>query len=79
MNLSRITKPPNEGSWLDKIKSWSAAKKRKFLNSLSAEKAHLLRNDWLYNARAAQYHPPGDWDTWFILAGRGFGKTRSGA
>lgn len=79
MNLSRITTPPNEGNWLDTIKSWPMKKKRKLLNSLSDQQAHLLRNDWLYNARAGQYHPTGDWDTWFILAGRGFGKTRSGA
>ena len=23
--------------------------------------------------------PPGNWRTWLLLAGRGFGKTRSGA
>lgn len=30
-------------------------------------------------ARPNQLPPPGDWKTWMILAGRGFGKTRSGA
>lgn len=34
------------------------------------------RNWW---ARPNQLSPPGDWSTWLILAGRGFGKTRSGA
>ena len=29
--------------------------------------------------RAAQLPPPGDWQLWLILAGRGFGKTRAGA
>jgi hypothetical protein len=29
-------------------------------------------------ARQAQRPPPGDWRTWFVLAGRGFGKTRTG-
>lgn len=29
-------------------------------------------------ARPAQLAPEGDWSTWMILAGRGFGKTRSG-
>jgi hypothetical protein len=41
------------------------------------------RNDfaflWDYNARAEQLPPPGDWRVWMIMAGRGFGKTRSGA
>jgi phage terminase large subunit-like protein len=34
------------------------------------------RNWW---ARPDQLAPPGDWATWLILAGRGYGKTRSGA
>lgn len=33
--------------------------------------------DWW--ARPNQLAPAGDWATWLILAGRGFGKTRSGA
>lgn len=35
---------------------------------------------WLNTARPEQLPPPGDdWITWFIKAGRGFGKTRAGA
>lgn len=34
---------------------------------------------WPSIARPEQLEPPGDWDTWLILAGRGFGKTRTGA
>lgn len=30
-------------------------------------------------ARPAQVMPEGEWDTWMIRAGRGFGKTRAGA
>jgi phage terminase large subunit-like protein len=30
-------------------------------------------------ARENQLPPPGDWRTWLVLAGRGFGKTRTGA
>lgn len=41
------------------------------------------RNDfgyiWDYIARPEQLPPPGDWRIWMIMAGRGFGKTRSGA
>lgn len=42
---------------------------------------HLLnwRLRWLETARPKQLPPPGDWDTWLLLAGRGFGKTRIGA
>jgi len=31
------------------------------------------------HARASQHPPPGNWDTWMALAGRGWGKTRTGA
>lgn len=35
--------------------------------------------DWYHKARPNQLPPEGDWLTWLILAGRGFGKTRAGA
>lgn len=34
---------------------------------------------WRLHARPNQLPPEGDWDYWLILAGRGFGKTRTGA
>jgi phage terminase large subunit-like protein len=34
---------------------------------------------WEYQARSQQLPPPGEWRIWMIMAGRGFGKTRSGA
>lgn len=34
---------------------------------------------WLNRARPEQLLPPGDWLVWLLLAGRGFGKTRTGA
>lgn len=39
-----------------------------------------MRNQpWRVLARENQLPPPGDWRTWLLLAGRGFGKTRTGA
>ena len=35
--------------------------------------------DWKCNARPKQLRPPGAWRYWLVLAGRGFGKTRTGA
>ncbi len=35
--------------------------------------------DWKKVARPSQLPPKGDWRIWLILAGRGFGKTRTGA
>jgi phage terminase large subunit-like protein len=37
------------------------------------------RARWLETARPKQIPPDGDWSTWLLLAGRGFGKTRPGA
>jgi len=34
---------------------------------------------WRFWARPSQLPPEGDWRVWLLLAGRGFGKTRSGA
>ncbi len=34
---------------------------------------------WEVSARPNQRIPPGDWRVWLIMAGRGFGKTRTGA
>ncbi|MGH6996176.1 MAG: terminase large subunit domain-containing protein, partial [Stellaceae bacterium] len=36
-------------------------------------------DDWELWARPNQLPPLGDWRVWLLLAGRGFGKTRSGA
>jgi phage terminase large subunit-like protein len=35
--------------------------------------------DWKFWGRPNQQPPPGQWSTWLILAGRGWGKTRTGA
>lgn len=43
------------------------------------QRQETLRYDWQKNARQSQLPPKGDWRVWLILAGRGFGKTRTGA
>ena len=39
----------------------------------------MLRYEWEVFARDNQLCPAGDWYVWLILAGRGYGKTRTGA
>ena len=46
---------------------------------LTEAEADALIHDWGFWARPKQLAPVGPWLTWLILAGRGFGKTRSGA
>jgi predicted phage terminase large subunit-like protein len=51
----------------------------RFLRDQTPEIRRWLARDWLSVARPEQIEPEGDWRYWVILAGRGFGKTRSGA
>lgn len=47
---------------------------------LSPAEAEQLLYDWRgFLARPEQIAPEGDWDIWLVLAGRGFGKTETGA
>lgn len=49
-------------------------------NSIARRLADALASGgWRSTARPNQLPPPGDWNTWLLLAGRGFGKTRSGS
>lgn len=48
-------------------------------NLSDAEIAGLYYDFYTVFAREKQHPPSGDWLTWFILAGRGWGKTRTGA
>lgn len=41
--------------------------------------ALALADPWSAQARPEQLPPPGDWSSWLILAGRGWGKTRTGS
>ncbi len=48
--------------------------------SMTSNTPALQTDPWLKTGRANQQIPSGDaWKTWLILAGRGFGKTRTGA
>ncbi|RDV06070.1 ATP-binding protein [Sphingorhabdus pulchriflava] len=51
----------------------------KWLKEKKPEKLWQIEYDWPFWARTDQYPPPSDWRTWFVMAGRGFGKTRMAA
>lgn len=53
--------------------------RREVVSSLSLEEAGGLLYDWPFWARPSQMPPPGGWLVWLILAGRGWGKTRTAA
>ena len=49
------------------------------IDALTEAEAEALAYDWDWHARPKQLPPDGDWQYWLIIAGRGFGKTRTGA
>ena len=55
------------------------ANRAKLLATLSEKECDEVFHDWSLWARPEQTPPPGDWVYWLILAGRGAGKTRTGA
>ncbi|MBU2527513.1 MAG: terminase family protein [Bacteroidetes bacterium] len=69
----------NENSLIKSLVLLSEQERTKFLNSLSEKEAEDLLYDWTVWARPHQLPPPGEWLTWMILTGRGWGKTRCGA
>jgi phage terminase large subunit-like protein len=64
---------------LDYLVDLAEAERLRELKELSDEQKKELRTHWKVWARKSQLPPDGDWRTWLILAGRGFGKTRAGA
>ena len=55
------------------------AERLKELRKLSEPERKEFRTHWRLWARSTQLPPQGDWRTWLVMAGRGFGKTRAGS
>ncbi|MDP8915624.1 MAG: terminase family protein, partial [Pseudomonadota bacterium] len=63
-------------SWLASL---PAEVRTRALGKLTEAEAEALLHDWRFIARPEQLAPEGDWRVWAYIAGRGAGKTRSGA
>jgi phage terminase large subunit-like protein len=64
----------------EKLASLPASDRAAALAVLTDKEAESLLFDWRgFLARPNQMMPDGNWDIWLLLAGRGFGKTRTGA
>jgi predicted phage terminase large subunit-like protein len=61
------------------LASLPEALRNELIAALSPAEARALLYDWPFWARPNQLPPGGDWRVWLLLAGRGFGKTRTGA
>jgi phage terminase large subunit-like protein len=67
-------------SQAERLAHLTPAERAEALAGLTPAQATQLLYDWRgFNARPEQVLPEGDWDIWLVLAGRGFGKTRTGA
>src|SRR5256885_735260 len=54
-----------------------ATREPRMADSFAAQLADALGTSWPAIARPNQLPPPGNWQVWLLLAGRGFGKTRT--
>jgi phage terminase large subunit-like protein len=63
-------------NWLSSL---PPADLRRLLDGLDPLEAAVCLYEWRFWARANQLPPAGGWQVWLLLAGRGFGKTRTGA
>jgi phage terminase large subunit-like protein len=61
------------------LASLPAALRNELIAALSPAQADALLHNWAFWARPTQLPPEGTWRVWLLLAGRGFGKTRTGA
>ena len=61
------------------IRSLTPKARKDFVSKLTDAEVAVLLYDWTIWARDKQLPPLDDWRVWLILAGRGFGKTRTGA
>lgn len=85
--MSQMSPTPTPAPESDWLRSWASnlplEERRAALaaalraGALEDEEAQAALYAWeVFWARPNQLAPPGDWSTWLLLAGRGFGKTR---
>lgn len=63
----------------EEIAQLDEAERLKWWAKQKPEHMWFLEYQWDFWARTEQHPPAGDWRTWFVMAGRGFGKTRMAA
>ncbi len=66
-------------SVIEELRTLPAKERDAVIDSLSETQQQELMFAWSAWRRPNQTMPEGDWRVWLILAGRGFGKTRTGA
>ena len=77
--ISQDLYPPPHKSWKQIAASLPPDKLEEFMARFKDMEADILNLDFAINARREQLPPPGPWNIWVILAGRGFGKNFAGS
>jgi phage terminase large subunit-like protein len=65
--------------WLAALAGLEEHRLSRMLRNAPAPIRRRLFEEWFWQAHSGQREPDGEWRTWLIMAGRGFGKTRAGA
>lgn len=69
----------SDKSIAERLSELSDDDRRAIIDGLTPEQQRAMLFDWSVWRRPKQTTPLGNWRHWLILAGRGFGKTRTGA
>lgn len=78
-SLYEAAKAPERLSLAQQVALLPPDEQEAFFAELNDADLAALEYDFKFWGRPAQFEPPGDWDIWLVVAGRGFGKTRTGA
>lgn len=70
---------PKSSELLRSLLKLDAEEREAEIRQLSPSERREIEFFWRLWARSSQLPPAGDWRTWLICAGRGFGKTRAGS
>ena len=79
MRKPRRRKLPPDTDIIEFLKTLDAAGRRAAIELLGQEHRDALDAAWPDWSHAGQTAPSGDWSTWIVKGGRGFGKTLAGA
>jgi phage terminase large subunit-like protein len=71
--------PSSSSSLASQLAEVPNSKLKSLIASLTPEEAEIALHCWELWRRPSQAIPSGNWINWLIKAGRGFGKTRTGA
>lgn len=77
--MEQQTLSPDSHELLDWLLELNDDERLDHLGEFTEEEHEEFSTHWQIWARNSQLAPKKDWQTWLIMAGRGFGKTRAGA